>query len=374
MNIAIVCYPTFGGSGVVATELGLYLARKGYQIHFITYSQPARLAFFNRNIHFHEVYVEEYPLFRYQPYELALSSKLVEIVLEYNIDIIHAHYAIPHAYAAYMAKQILKEKGKNVSIITTLHGTDITLVGNHPYYKTAVNFSINASDAVTSVSESLKKDTLHFFDINKDIQVIPNFINLRPKNSISECKRYMIANDDEFIIMHISNFRKVKRVEDVVYVFQKILKHKKAKLVMVGDGPEREPAQRLCQELGILENALFLGNCLDINEILYTADLFILPSESESFGLAALEAMAAGVPVISSNAGGLSEVNKYGFSGFLSDIGDINNMVENALLILESPYILNKFKKQAFEQATLFDEDKIIPLYEKLYQKVLNLE
>lgn len=374
MNIAIVCYPTFGGSGVVATELGLYLARKGYQIHFITYSQPARLAFFNRNIHFHEVYVEEYPLFRYQPYELALSSKLVEIVLEYNIDIIHAHYAIPHAYAAYMAKQILKEKGKNVSIITTLHGTDITLVGNHPYYKTAVNFSINASDAVTSVSESLKKDTLHFFDINKDIQVIPNFINLQPKNSISECKRYMIANDDEFIIMHISNFRKVKRVEDVVYVFQKILKHKKAKLVMVGDGPEREPAQRLCQELGILENALFLGNCLDINEILCTADLFILPSESESFGLAALEAMAAGVPVISSNAGGLSEVNKYGFSGFLSDIGDINNMVENALLILESPYILNKFKKQAFEQATLFDEDKIIPLYEKLYQKVLNLE
>lgn len=374
MNIAIVCYPTFGGSGVVATELGLYLARKGYQIHFITYSQPARLAFFNRNIHFHEVYVEEYPLFRYQPYELALSSKLVEIVLEYNIDIIHAHYAIPHAYAAYMAKQILKEKGKNVSIITTLHGTDITLVGNHPYYKTAVNFSINASDAVTSVSESLKKDTLHFFDINKDIQVIPNFINLQPKNSISECKRYMIANDDEFIIMHISNFRKVKRVEDVVYVFQKILKHKKAKLVMVGDGPEREPAQRLCQELGILENALFLGNCLDINEILCTADLFILPSESESFGLAALEAMAAGVPVISSNAGGLSEVNKYGFSGFLSDIGDINNMVENALLILESPYILNKFKKQAFEQATLFDEDKIIPLYEKLYQKVLNLK
>lgn len=374
MNIAIVCYPTFGGSGVVATELGLYLARKGYQIHFITYSQPARLAFFNRNIHFHEVYVEEYPLFRYQPYELALSSKLVEIVLEYNIDIIHAHYAIPHAYAAYMAKQILKEKGKNVSIITTLHGTDITLVGNHPYYKTAVNFSINASDAVTSVSESLKKDTLHFFDINKDIQVIPNFINLQPKNSISECKRYMIANDDEFIIMHISNFRKVKRVEDVVYVFQKILKHKKAKLVMVGDGPEREPAQRLCQELGILENALFLGNCLDINEILCTADLFILPSESESFGLAALEAMAAGVPVISSNAGGLSEVNKYGFSGFLSDIGDINNMVENTLLILESPYILNKFKKQAFEQATLFDEDKIIPLYEKLYQKVLNLE
>lgn len=374
MNIAIVCYPTFGGSGVVATELGLYLARKGYQIHFITYSQPARLAFFNRNIHFHEVYVEEYPLFRYQPYELALSSKLVEIVLEYNIDIIHAHYAIPHAYAAYMAKQILKEKGKNVSIITTLHGTDITLVGNHPYYKTAVNFSINASDAVTSVSESLKKDTLHFFDINKDIQVIPNFINLHPKNSISECKRYMIANDDEFIIMHISNFRKVKRVEDVVYVFQKILKHKKAKLVMVGDGPEREPAQRLCQELGILENALFLGNCLDINEILCTADLFILPSESESFGLAALEAMAAGVPVISSNAGGLSEVNKYGFSGFLSDIGDINNMVENALLILESPYILNKFKKQAFEQATLFDEDKIIPLYEKLYQKVLNLK
>ena len=374
MNIAIVCYPTFGGSGVVATELGLYLARKGYQIHFITYSQPARLAFFNRNIHFHEVYVEEYPLFRYQPYELALSSKLVEIVLEYNIDIIHAHYAIPHAYAAYMAKQILKEKGKNVSITTTLHGTDITLVGNHPYYKTAVNFSINASDAVTSVSESLKKDTLHFFDINKDIQVIPNFINLQPKNSISECKRYMIANDDEFIIMHISNFRKVKRVEDVVYVFQKILKHKKAKLVMVGDGPEREPAQRLCQELGILENALFLGNCLDINEILCTADLFILPSESESFGLAALEAMAAGVPVISSNAGGLSEVNKYGFSGFLSDIGDINNMVENALLILESPYILNKFKKQAFEQATLFDEDKIIPLYEKLYQKVLNLE
>jgi N-acetyl-alpha-D-glucosaminyl L-malate synthase bshA len=373
MNIAIVCYPTFGGSGVVATELGVALAHKGHQVHFITYGQPVRLSVFHKNIYFHQVYMEEYPLFRYQPYELALSSKMVEVVREYRIDVIHAHYAIPHAYAAYMAKQILLQEGISVAIITTLHGTDITLVGNHEYYKTAVTFSINASDAVTSVSESLRKNTYDLFDIHKDIKVIPNFIDIeQKKNAPKRCQRAMLANPDELIITHISNFRKVKRTSDVVEIFYRLLPHKKAKLIMVGDGPDREHTQALVHRLGLQNSVTFLGNSLEIDEVLCSSDLFLLPSESESFGLAALEAMAQGVPVISSNAGGIPEVNKQGYSGFLSPIGDIEAMVQNALVILKDEATLSRFKAQALQQASLFDERKIIPMYEQVYEQVVS--
>ena len=369
MNIAIVCYSTFGGSGVVATELGVALARKGYQIHFITSGQPVRLSSFHKNIHLHQVYVEEYPLFRYQPYELALTSKMVEVVREYHIDVIHAHYAIPHAYTAYMAKQILHKEGLEVKIITTLHGTDITLVGNHPYYKTAVNFSINASDAVTAVSHSLRNMTYELFDIQKHIQVIPNFINLKKKKQKpSTCHRAMLAEPDELILTHVSNFRPVKRACDVVRIFHKVLQHKKARLVMVGDGPDRENAQAVAHDLEIQNYVNFLGNYLDVNDILCSSDLFLLPSESESFGLAALEAMAEGVPVISSNAGGIPEVNKQGVSGFLSPIGDIDGMARNALTILQDKATLDRFKTQAFQEATRFDEEKIIPMYELAYK------
>lgn len=373
MNIAIVCYPTFGGSGVVATELGVALAHKGHQVHFITYGQPVRLSVFHKNIYFHQVYMEEYPLFRYQPYELALSSKMVEVVREYRIDVIHAHYAIPHAYAAYMAKQILLQEGISVAIITTLHGTDITLVGNHEYYKTAVTFSINTSDAVTSVSESLRKNTYDLFDIHKDIKVIPNFIDIeQKKNAPKRCQRAMLANPDELIITHISNFRKVKRTPDVVEIFYRLLPHKKAKLIMVGDGPDREHTQALVHRLGLQNSVIFLGNSLEIDEVLCSSDLFLLPSESESFGLAALEAMAQGVPVISSNAGGIPEVNKQGYSGFLSPIGDIEAMVQNALVILKDEATLSRFKAQALQQASLFDERKIIPMYEQVYEQVVS--
>ena len=373
MNIAIVCYPTFGGSGVVATELGVALAHKGHQVHFITYGQPVRLSVFHKNIYFHQVYMEEYPLFRYQPYELALSSKMVEVVREYRIDVIHAHNAIPHAYAAYMAKQILLQEGISVAIITTLHGTDITLVGNHEYYKTAVTFSINASDAVTSVSESLRKNTYDLFDIHKDIKVIPNFIDIeQKKNAPKRCQRAMLANPDELIITHISNFRNVKRTPDVVEIFYQLLPHKKAKLIMVGDGPDREHTQALVHRLGLQNSVIFLGNSLEIDEVLCSSDLFLLPSESESFGLAALEAMAQGVPVISSNAGGIPEVNKQGYSGFLSPIGDIEAMVQNALVILKDEATLSRFKAQALQQASLFDERKIIPMYEQVYEQVVS--
>lgn len=372
MNIAIVCYPTFGGSGVVATELGLALAQRGYQIHFITYNQPVRLVNFNKNIHFHEVYVEEYPLFHHQPYELALSSKIVEVVKSFNVQIVHAHYAIPHAYAAYMAKKILESEQIKISIITTLHGTDITLVGNHPYYKTAATFSINASDCVTSVSQSLKNDTLALFSIEKEIEVIPNFIDLTKHLEMPKtCRRAMIASENESVITHISNFRKVKRIEDVVKIFALIRKEKPAKLILVGDGPEREMAQDLAQKLGVFDDILFLGNYLNIGEVLCYSDLFLLPSESESFGLAALEAMAWGVPVISSNAGGLSEVNTNGFSGYLSDIGNVEEMTKNALSLLNSPEKLKQFKQQAKQQALIFDIEKIVPMYENLYKRVV---
>lgn len=374
MNIAIVCYPTFGGSGVVATELGIALARKGHQVHFITYSYPVRLDFLEMNIHFHEVHVEEYPLFHYQPYELALSSKMAYVIKTYHIDILHVHYAIPHAYAGYMAKQMLKREGIEVPMVTTLHGTDITLVGNHPTYKEAVTFSINESDIVTSVSESLKQDTLRLFRIDKDIKVIPNFTNIKKSKETSPCKRTVMANPEELIVTHISNFRKVKRIDDVVRIFYGIQQKLPAKLIMVGDGPEREIADQLCKDLGIKSKVLFLGNTSDIDRILCFTDLFLLPSASESFGLSALEAMAAGVPVVSSNTGGLPEVNEEGVSGYLCPIGDVKAMAEKAIYILEDKTRLAQFKQNARKVAERFDEDKIVPMYEALYYSAIGNE
>lgn len=374
MKIAIVCYPTFGGSGVVATELGLELARRGHEIHFITYSQPVRLALLNPNVHYHEVNVPEYPLFHYQPYELALSSKLVDMVKLYKIEVLHVHYAIPHAYAGYMAKQMLKNEGINLPMITTLHGTDITLVGNHPFYKPAVTFSINKSDYVTSVSQSLKDDTLKLFKIKNKIRVIPNFIELDKvvKDPQAPCHRYVMAKENERIITHISNFRKVKRIPDIIKIFYNIQKVMPAKLMMVGDGPEKEKAEVLCMELGIYDKVIFFGNSNEIDKILCMTDLFLLPSETESFGLAALEAMACGVPVISSNSGGLPEVNFDGFSGYLSNVGDVEEMAANAIKILKDDEVLNQFKANALEVARKFDIKNILPKYEALYQRAID--
>jgi len=375
MRIAIVCYPTFGGSGVVATELGLELARRGHEIHFITYSQPVRLALLNPNIHYHEVNVPEYPLFHFQPYELALSSKLVDMVKLHKIELLHVHYAIPHAYAGYMAKQMLKHEGIKIPMVTTLHGTDITLVGSHPFYKPAVTFSINKSDIVTSVSQSLKEETYKLFDIKKDIEVIPNFIEL-DKVRIDEnapCQRALMASKEERIITHISNFREIKRIPDVVKIFDRIQKEIPAKLMMVGEGPEKEKAEILCEQLGISDKVIFFGNSNDIDKILCYTDLFLLPSQTESFGLAALEAMACGVPVISSNSGGLPEVNFDGVTGYLSDVGDVEDMAKNALSILKTDEELDKFKKNALQSAKQFDILNILPLYEAVYEKALNL-
>lgn len=373
MKIAIVCYPTFGGSGVVATELGLELARRGHEIHFITYSQPVRLALLNPNVHYHEVNVPEYPLFHFQPYELALSSKLVDMVKLHKIELLHVHYAIPHAYAGYMAKQMLKHEGIKIPMVTTLHGTDITLVGSHPFYKPAVTFSINKSDIVTSVSQSLKDETYKLFDIKKDIEVIPNFIEInKPRlDENAPCQRALMASKEERIITHISNFRAIKRIPDVVKVFDKIQKKIPAKLMMVGEGPEKEKAEILCEELGISDKVIFFGNSNDIDKILCYTDLFLLPSETESFGLAALEAMACGVPVISSNSGGLPEVNFSGISGYLSDVGDVDDMAKNALAILEDDEELSKFKQNALNVAKQFDILNIMPLYEAIYEKAL---
>jgi len=370
MKIAIVCYPTFGGSGVVATELGIALANRGHEIHFVTYKQPVRLELLNANIHFHEVHVPEYALFHYQPYELALSSKLVDTVKMYGIEVLHVHYAIPHAYAGYMAKQMLAKEGIYIPMITTLHGTDITLVGKHPFYKPAVTFSINESDVVTAVSDSLKKETLELFDIKNEIEVIPNFIDTKKyAHDYTDCQRSLMAQDHERIVTHISNFRKVKRIADVVAIFHKIQERIPAKLVMVGEGPEREKAEIQCEALGITDKVLFLGNSNEIDRILCFSDLFLLPSESESFGLAALEAMVNEVPVISSNTGGIPEVNIHGQTGFLSPVGAVDEMAENALSILQDPEVLAQFKKRAVQAAQKFDITNILPLYEAVYEK-----
>ncbi len=373
MKIAIVCYPTFGGSGVVATELGIKLANRGHEIHFITYRQPVRLALLNSNVHYHEVNVPEYPLFHYQPYELALSSKLVDMVKLHKIELLHVHYAIPHAYAGYMAKQMLKEEGIKIPMVTTLHGTDITLVGNHPFYKPAVTFSINKSDVVTSVSQSLKDDTNKLFSIKKEIVVIPNFIELnknRNETAIS-CHRSIMAKPDERIVTHISNFRRVKRIPDVIKIFNIIQKNIPAKLMMVGDGPEKEKAEQLCRELGIEDKVIFFGNSNEIDKILSYSDLFLLPSETESFGLAALEAMAWSVPVVSSNSGGLTEVNFDGLSGYLSNVGDVEDMAEKALKILKDNATLETFRSNALSVAERFDIKNILPLYEEVYNKAI---
>ncbi|WP_191859655.1 N-acetyl-alpha-D-glucosaminyl L-malate synthase BshA [Hanstruepera ponticola] len=373
MKIGIVCYPTFGGSGVVATELGIELSKRGHEVHFITYKQPVRLELLGNNVHFHEVNVPEYPLFHYQPYELALSSKLVDMVKLHQIEIVHVHYAIPHAYAAYMAKKMLHEEGVYLPIVTTLHGTDITLVGSHPFYKAAVEFSINKSDAVTSVSESLKKDTLRLFNITNDIDVVTNFIDIdKHTHGFADCQRSMMANENEKIITHISNFRPVKRIQDVIQVFYNIQKEIPAKLMMVGEGPEKEPAEELCKSLGIEDKVVFFGNSNEIDRILCFSDLFMLPSETESFGLAALEAMASGVPVISSNSGGIPEVNIHGLSGYLSEVGDIDDMSKNALSILKDEEVLKTFKTQAKDQADKFNIHNIVPQYEAVYEKTLS--
>lgn len=370
MKIAIVCYPTFGGSGVVATELGIALASRGHEVHFITYKQPVRLDLLSNQIHFHEVHVPEYPLFHYQPYELALSSKLVDTVKAYGIELLHVHYAIPHAYAGYMAKKILEEEGIHIPMITTLHGTDITLVGNHPFYKPAVTFSINKSDVVTSVSENLRQQTLDFFDIHKEIEVVPNFIDeSKYSTSFTDCQRSLMAEDHEKIITHISNFRKVKHIPDVIQIFYGIQKEIPAKLIMVGEGPEKENAELLVEQLGITDKVVFLGNSNEIDRILCFSDLFLLPSKSESFGLAALEAMINRVPVISSNTGGIPEVNIHGVSGYLSDERDVEDMVNNSLKILKDEDTLKQFKENAHEVATKFDIKNVLPLYEALYEK-----
>jgi len=373
MKIAIVCYPTFGGSGVVATELGIALAERGHEIHFVTYKQPVRLELLSRNIHFHEVSVPDYPLFHYQPYELALSSKLVDTVKLHDIELLHVHYAIPHAYAGYMAKKMLQEEGIYIPMVTTLHGTDITLVGSHPFYKPAVTFSINNSDIVTSVSASLRDDTLRLFDITNEIHVVPNFIDFKSiSTAFTDCQRELMASENERIITHVSNLRPVKRVRDVIEIFDRIQKKIPSKLLIVGEGPEREPCELLCKSKGLTDKVMFLGNSNEVDKILCFSDLFLLPSEKESFGLAALEAMSNSVPVISTNTGGLPEVNKEGFSGYLSDIGNIDEMARNAISILKDDETLARFKKQAKEAAKQFDTSNIVPLYEHVYELAMS--
>ncbi|MGM0582616.1 MAG: N-acetyl-alpha-D-glucosaminyl L-malate synthase BshA [Bacteroidota bacterium] len=374
MNIGIVCYPTFGGSGVVATELGKALAKNGHNIHFITYSQPTRLDFFNENLFYHEVDIRTYPLFQYPPYELALASKMVDVVQHEKLDLLHVHYAIPHASAAFMAKQILKEKNINIPVITTLHGTDITLVGKDPSYEPVVTFSINKSDGVTAVSDDLKKDTLDHFDIYQHIEVIPNFIDLsRFKRQKKDHFKTAICPNGEKLLVHTSNFRKVKRVEDVIHIFNNVRNIIPAKLLLVGDGPERIKMEKLCRELGTCEDIRFLGKLEAVEEVLSVSDLFLMPSEKESFGLAALEAMSCEVPVISSNAGGIPELNIDGVTGFTCNIGDVKDMTEKALYILADEN-LNKFKTAALDRAKKFDISNILPLYENFYNKILKKE
>ncbi len=372
MKIGIVCYPTFGGSGVVATELGKALADRGHQVHFITYNQPARLDLFSENLFYHEVSVSNYPLFDFPPYELALASRLVDVVRFEKLDVLHVHYAIPHASAAFMAKQILMTYGIYIPVVTTLHGTDITLVGRDRTFKPVVTFSINKSDGVTAVSENLRSNTYEFFDIENDIRVIPNFIDLtrfslKPKDHFKKA----IAPAGEKIIVHTSNFRKVKRTEDVVKIFAKLVKTIPSKLLMVGDGVERSPCEQLCRDLGVSDNVRFLGKQDAIEEILSVADLFLMPSQSESFGLAALEAMACKVPVVSTNAGGLPELNIEGVTGFLKDIGDIDGMAEKAIYILEDEERLQQFKNNALARAKEFDLQNILPAYESYYAEVI---
>ncbi len=374
MKIGIVCYPTYGGSGVIATELGKALADKGYTVHFITYKQPFRLDSFHENIFFHEVNFTNYPLFEYPPYEIALSSKIVDVAINEKLDLLHVHYAIPHASAAYLAKQILKDRNYHLPFITTLHGTDITLVGKDATFVPVVTFSINQSDGITSVSDSLRQDTFANFDIQKEIEVIPNFIDFtRFKKLNKDHFRQVIAKNGEKIIVHTSNFRKVKRVEDVVKVFCQIKEAVPAKLLLVGDGPERQNVEKLTRQVCMEDDVYFLGKQEAVEELLAIADLFVLPSETESFGLAALEAMACEVPVISTNTGGIPEININGVTGFMSNVGDVDDMAKNAIYILSDPQRLQQFRANAFKQAQAFSLPNILPLYEAYYRKVVEL-
>ncbi len=373
MRVGIVCYPTFGGSGVLATELGKALANKGHEVHFISYNQPARLDFFSENVFYHEVNIAKYPLFEYAPYETALAGKIVDIVQSAHLDVLHVHYAIPHASAALLAKQILAQKGIHIPVVTTLHGTDITLVGREVTYEHVVSWSINQSDAVTAVSNKLKEETLQHFDINRPIDVIPNFIDFNRFNKKPrEHFKQMIAPNGEKIIIHTSNFRKVKRVEDVVAIFSRIIKEIPAKLLLIGDGPERSHIEKVCREHNTCDWVTFLGKQEAIEEILSIGDLFVLPSESESFGLAALEAMACEVPVISTNAGGIPEVNVHGVTGFLSNVGDVDSMAQHAITLLKDPEMLKTFRKNALLQAHNFDLKTILLQYEAVYERVVN--
>lgn len=371
MNIGIVCYPTFGGSGVLATELGKALAKKGHNIHFITYQQPVRLGEFHANIFYHEVSVPNYPLFDYPPYETALSSTMVDVIINHKIDLLHVHYAIPHASAAYMARQILLKQNIDVPVITTLHGTDITLVGKDKTYSPVVTFSINESNAITAVSKNLRDETFRNFKIEKEIEVIYNFVDTKRfhKKAITPF-RQVIAPNNEKIITHASNFRKLKRVEDVLGVFAKVCKQTPVKLLLVGDGPERSRIEELSRTEGICQDIRFLGRQEEMEEILAISDLFILPSKYESFGLVALEAMASSVPVISTNTGGLPEVNIQGVTGFLSNVGDVDDMAANTLKILQDEKLFKKMQKNALQQALSFGIENIIPQYENLYQRV----
>ncbi len=371
MKIGIVCYPTFGGSGVVATELGKGLAKVGHEVHFITYKQPMRLDFFSENLFYHEVDIKSYPLFEFAPYELALASKMVSVVKYEGLDLLHVHYAIPHASSAYLAKQILKTHGISIPVVTTLHGTDITLVGKDPSYEPVVTFSINQSDGVTAVSEDLRKETYEYFDIQQEIEVIPNFIDLeRFKKQRKDHFKFAICPNGEKLLVHTSNFRKVKRVEDVIQVFYNIRKQIPAKLLLVGDGPERDRMERLCRTLGTCEDIRFLGKLEAVEEVLSVADLFVMPSEKESFGLAALEAMACEVPVLSSNAGGIPELNLDGVTGFVCEVGDVEDMTEKALSILDESR-LPGFKERALARAKEFDIDQILPMYVSYYERTL---
>lgn len=375
MNIGMVCFPTYGGSGVVATELGIALANKGHKVHFMSYSQPFRLNLFNENLFYHEFNVNDYPLFEYQPYESVLASKIVDVAVYEQLDVLHVHYAIPHASVAYTAQQILKSKKIFLPYVTTLHGTDITLVGRDPAFEPVIRFSLNHSNAITSVSESLKKDTLNTFKIDNKITVIPNFINIKDFESARDhCVKKKYAPNGEKILVHISNFRKVKRIEDVLGVFDKVRKEMPAKLILVGDGPEKQAIELLCRQLDMHHDVVHVGKVADPKEILSLADLFILPSETESFGLAALEAMAMKVPVISTNSGGLPEVNIQGVTGFLSAVGDVDDMAKNAMILLKNPQKLQEFSQNAFEQAKKFDIEKILPQYVKLYNQLAHKE
>ncbi|MFM2139018.1 MAG: N-acetyl-alpha-D-glucosaminyl L-malate synthase BshA [Bacteroidota bacterium] len=372
MRIGIVCYPTFGGSGVLATELGKALARKGHLVHFITYQQPVRLNEFIPNIFYHEVQVPTYPLFDFPPYETALASTMVDVIKNNDLDLLHVHYAIPHASAAYMAKQILRKEGKNIPVITTLHGTDITLVGRDKTYAPVVTFSINESDAITAVSENLREETFRHFAIEKNIEVIVNFVDVdRFSRKPIDAFRKVIAPHGEHILLHASNFRKIKRVQDVVQIFAQVRKELPAKLLFVGDGPERSTAEDLARELGVCDEVRFLGKQEQMEDILAIADLFLLTSEYESFGLAALEAMAAGVPVISTDAGGLGEINRQGVTGYLSPVGAVEEMSRHALSILKNDKVLQQFKKAAVAHARNYDIHTIVPRYESLYERFL---